>query len=79
MESSRRPETGPPTRLKPLVKSLEQFQLGDGGGPGYLIAWNLNRYFEKYPNMKPLIDLWFASYDYLTFFHRRFSALAQSA
>lgn len=49
-----------PTGLKPLVRSLEQFQLGDGGGPGYLIAWNLDRYFEKYPDMRPLIDLWFA-------------------
>lgn len=50
----------PSTKQKVLVRSLEQFQLGDGGGPGYLIAWNLERYFLKYPAMKPLIDLWFA-------------------
>ncbi|MEM9282994.1 MAG: ferritin-like domain-containing protein [Verrucomicrobiota bacterium] len=49
-----------PTQLKALVKSLEQFQLGDGGGPGYLIGWNLKRYFKRYSAMKPLIDLWFA-------------------
>ncbi|MEM9017907.1 MAG: ferritin-like domain-containing protein [Verrucomicrobiota bacterium] len=49
-----------PAKQKILVKSLEQFQLGDGGGPGYLIAWNLKQYFNQYPAMKPLIDLWFA-------------------
>ena len=26
--------------LAKLRKSIQQFQLGDGGGPGYLIAWN---------------------------------------
>lgn len=48
-----------PEKNRELVRSLEQFQLGDGGGPGYLIAWNLNRYFTKYPAMKELVDLWF--------------------
>src|SRR5688500_11516184 len=26
--------------LSKLRKSIQQFQLGDGGGPAYLIAWN---------------------------------------
>jgi len=49
-----------PDQTGVLARSLAQFHLGDGGGPGYLIAWNLGRYFIKYPTMKRLVDLWFA-------------------
>jgi len=48
-----------PAQTRVLAKSLAQFHLGDGGGPGYLIAWNLGRYFLKYPAMKRLVNLWF--------------------
>lgn len=46
------------TVLKKLVRSIQQFQLGDGGGPAYLIAWNRDEYLAD-PAMKQMIDLWF--------------------
>lgn len=45
------------TRL--LVHSLEQFQLGDGGGPASLIAWNAEWFRSQSPAMRRLVDLWF--------------------
>ncbi len=42
-----------------LLKSLKQFQLGDGGGPAYLIGNDLEQYFIENPKMKTLVDLWF--------------------
>ena len=48
-----------PEAKKDLLKSLTQFQLGDGGGPAYLIGWDLKRYFAKHPGMRQLVDLWF--------------------
>jgi hypothetical protein len=48
--------TGRPLGL--LRKSIQQFQLGDGGGPAYLIAWNRQRYLAD-PGVKRLVDLWF--------------------
>jgi hypothetical protein len=44
--------------LEKLRKSIQQFQLGDGGGPAYLIAWNRGTVLAD-PNMKRLVDLWF--------------------
>ena len=32
--------TIPPHVLAPLIRSIEQFRLGDGGGPASLIAYN---------------------------------------
>lgn len=48
-----------PHEKKALLKSIKQFQLGDGGGPAYLIGHDLDRYFRKNPQMKVLVDLWF--------------------
>ncbi|MES2476739.1 MAG: hypothetical protein V4640_13225 [Verrucomicrobiota bacterium] len=45
------------TREK-LTRSIQQFQLGDGGGPAYLIAWDRDRYLSD-PDVKRVIDLWF--------------------
>jgi hypothetical protein len=45
--------------LAKLVKSLQQFQLGDGGGPAYLIAWNHRRLLGSDQDFKALVDLWF--------------------
>jgi hypothetical protein len=45
--------------LGKLVKSLQQFQLGDGGGPAYLIAWNHGRLLASDEGLKTLVDLWF--------------------
>ena len=42
-----------------LLSSLQQFQLGDGGGPAYLIGRDLESYFQKHQGMKQLVDLWF--------------------
>jgi hypothetical protein len=46
--------------VRPLVRSLEQFQLGDGGGPACLIAWNAERFRSSTDGMGRLVDLWFA-------------------
>ena len=45
--------------LGKLLKSLQQFQLGDGGGPAYLIAWNHERLLASDEGLKTLVDLWF--------------------
>ncbi len=45
--------------LRKLVKSLQQFQLGDGGGPACLIAWNRDRLLDTNAELKTLVDLWF--------------------
>jgi hypothetical protein len=37
------PVTLPADAVRPLVKSLEEFQLGDGGGPASLIGWDADR------------------------------------
>jgi hypothetical protein len=46
--------------VRPLVRSLEQFQLGDGGGPACLIAWNAERLRASGAGTRALVDLWFA-------------------
>jgi hypothetical protein len=42
-----------------LVRSLEQFQLGDGGGPACLIAWDAERFRSSNDGTRTLVDLWF--------------------
>jgi hypothetical protein len=54
------PITLAPNVVPPLVRSLEQFQLGDGGGPAYLIANNRERFLSQCPGARRLVDLWFA-------------------
>jgi hypothetical protein len=46
--------------LRPLVRSLEQFQLGDGGGPAYLIARDREKFLAEGQGTRELVDLWFA-------------------
>jgi len=43
-----------------LEQSLREFQLGDGGGPAALIAWNVESYRQSQPGLGEVIDLWFA-------------------
>jgi hypothetical protein len=50
----------PPGVLPPLLRSLEQFQLGDGGGPASLIARDAERFRGATPQMRALVDHWFA-------------------
>jgi hypothetical protein len=54
------PVTLPAEVVRPLVKSLEQFQLGDGGGPAYLIARNREEFLSANEGTRALVDLWFA-------------------
>jgi hypothetical protein len=54
------PITLAPQVIPPLVRSLEQFQLGDGGGPAYLIARNREWFLAQSPGARRLVDLWFA-------------------
>jgi hypothetical protein len=43
-----------------LVKSIEQFRLGDGGGPASLIAWDAERFRGRTDEMCRIVDAWFA-------------------
>ena len=45
-------------QLHELVPSLAQFELGDGGGPAYLIAWNREKFLSQ-DHARELVDLWF--------------------
>jgi len=54
------PITLAPHVIKRLVKSIEQFELGDGGGPDKLIAWNADRFRCATKARQALVDLWFA-------------------
>jgi hypothetical protein len=54
------PVTLPAQVVRPLVRSLEQFQLGDGGGPACLIAWDAERFRSQSDGTRALVDLWFA-------------------
>lgn len=50
----------PPAILAPLLRSLEQFRLGDGGGPASLIALNRESFRSRTVEMRQIVDLWFA-------------------
>lgn len=56
------PMTIPRRKLKPLLKTLAQFQLGDGGGPCSLIAFNAARHLNRSPSLDRVVDLWFRSH-----------------
>ena len=49
----------PKRKIKPLLKTLAEFQLGDGGGPCCLIAFNSDRYLKRSPELDQVVDLWF--------------------
>jgi hypothetical protein len=49
-----------PGILRKLVRSLEQFELGDGGGPASLIARDAERFRGSSEQMRELVDAWFA-------------------
>lgn len=53
------PVTLPPPVVAKLVRSLEQFHLGDGGGPASLIAWDAEAFRGSTPAARELVDLWF--------------------
>jgi hypothetical protein len=43
-----------------MLKSIEQFRLGDGGGPASLIAFNRENFRSRTDEMRRIVDLWFA-------------------
>jgi len=49
-----------PRILAPVLRSVEQFRLGDGGGPASLIACDRERFRSSSPAMRQIVDLWFA-------------------
>ena len=49
-----------PKILAAMLPSLEQFRLGDGGGPACLIAHDADRFCGGATPMRTIVDLWFA-------------------
>ena len=49
-----------PAVLAPMLRSIEQFRLGDGGGPASLIALDAERFRGRTEEMRTIVDLWFA-------------------
>jgi hypothetical protein len=54
------PVTMSPERIAAMLPSLEQFQLGDGGGPASLIALDADVYRDQSPELRAIVDHWFA-------------------
>jgi hypothetical protein len=50
----------PPGVLPPVLRSIEQFRLGDGGGPASLIAYDADGFRNRTTEMRKIVDLWFA-------------------
>jgi hypothetical protein len=50
----------PPKMLAPMLRSIEQFRLGDGGGPASLIAFDRESFRSQTGEMRRIVDLWFA-------------------
>jgi len=50
----------PPAALPPMLRSIEQFRLGDGGGPASLIAFNRESFRNRTEELRQIVDLWFA-------------------
>jgi hypothetical protein len=50
----------PPAVLTPVLRSVEQFRLGDGGGPASLIAFDRENFRSCTSEMRQIVDLWFA-------------------
>lgn len=46
--------------LPPVLHSIEQFRLGDGGGPASLIAYDADGFRNRTAQMREIVDSWFA-------------------
>lgn len=53
------PANVPPAVLAPMLRSIEEFRLGDGGGPASLIAYDAERFRSSTEEMRTIVDLWF--------------------
>jgi hypothetical protein len=42
-----------------VIQSLREFQLGDGGGPAFLIAWNRDQWLDHQPGLRDVVKAWF--------------------
>lgn len=49
----------PGDMLPPLLRSIEEFRLGDGGGPASLIAYDADGFRCSTKQMRVIVDLWF--------------------
>lgn len=49
-----------PDVLAPMLSSIEQFRLGDGGGPASLIAHDADGFRNSATEMRAIVDAWFA-------------------
>lgn len=49
----------PASTIPPLLRTLTQFQLGDGGGPCSLIAFDARRFRSSSAAAEQLVDAWF--------------------
>src|SRR4051812_26563006 len=54
------PITLPAAKIIRLLPSLKQFQLGDGGGPASLIAYDAAHFRDQTVLMRQVVDGWFA-------------------
>ena len=54
------PNNVPSDVLAPVLRSVEQFRLGDGGGPASLIAFDRENFRSRTDEMRQIVDLWFA-------------------
>ncbi|HEX4645522.1 MAG TPA: hypothetical protein VH598_07925, partial [Verrucomicrobiae bacterium] len=54
------PVSIPSEMFAPMLRSLEQFRLGDGGGPASLIAHDAERFRSRTEEMRAIVDFWFA-------------------
>lgn len=50
----------PAAVLAPMLRSIEEFRLGDGGGPASLIAFDAEGFRGSSAEMRTIVDLWFA-------------------
>ena len=50
----------PAMMFAPMLRSIEEFRLGDGGGPASLIAFNRENFRGSSPEIRRIVDLWFA-------------------
>jgi len=53
------PDWGAPANA-PMLRSIEQFRLGDGGGPASLIAYDRETFRSRTEEMQRIVDMWFA-------------------
>lgn len=54
------PVTLPAEVIRPLGRSLAEFELGDGGGPAGLIAHDAAAFRDASPAQRAVVDAWFA-------------------